>query len=88
MTQYMPILVRHDGEEYGILLLGDTKLKYQSIFPSDLFSYQKLHETYVEALDYLESIWIKITNKIETNAFYVEMVRQREYMTAEVCGSC
>jgi hypothetical protein len=88
MTQYMPILVRNDGEEYGILLLGDSKYKYQSVFPSDLFNYQKLHETYLDALDYLESIWIKITNKMEVNAFYVEMVRQREYMALEPCGHC
>lgn len=88
MTQYMSILVRHDGEEYGILLLGDTKPKYQTIFPSDMFQFQMIHDTYLEALDYLESIWIKMTNKIETNAFYVEMVRQRQYLSMEACGTC
>lgn len=88
MTQYMSILVRNDGEEYGILLLGDVKQKYQSIFPSDLFHFQMLHETWEDALDYLEDIWIKMTNKIEINAFYIEMIRQRQYGDLEACGSC
>jgi hypothetical protein len=84
----MSILVRNDGEEYGILLLGDVKQKYQSIFPSDLFHFQMLHETWEDALDYLEDIWIKMTNKIEINAFYIEMIRQRQYGDLEACGSC
>jgi hypothetical protein len=89
VTQYMSILVRKDGEEFGVLFLGDTNYTFQSVFPSDLFSYQKLHETYLEALEYLESIWKRFTIPQKENAFYIEMVRQREHLTtAEDYGIC
>lgn len=83
VPQYMTLLIRKDGEEFGVFFYGSKRNKYRSIFPFDLADKEAMHETVELAIEYIGTIYQAHNNIVnQPKRFCQEMVRQREHVIA------
>ncbi len=89
VPQYITLLVRRDGEEFGIFSHGHKISKYQSVFPSDLYHHGLVHDSMDQAIAYMSKIWQNYTKAKDASDFAVEMIRQVQYsQSEEYCHVC
>lgn len=89
VPQYMTMLIRKDGEEFGVFYYGDRIKKFLSVFPSDLFQHGACHDSVDQAIEYMGTVWQSVNNIVDNTAFAIEMVRQREHVAVvNYCGTC
>lgn len=66
---YRTILVRRDGQEFGLFNYGGQPIRFRSIFPSDLHQHETVHDSAADALEHLNKVWMQDNNTTDENAF-------------------
>jgi hypothetical protein len=76
---YRTILVRNDGQEFGLFNYGGRPVKFRSIFPGDLRQHELTHDTAVDALNHINKVWMQDSNTTDDTAFGFRIEAQKAF---------
>jgi hypothetical protein len=79
---YVTVLVRNDGNEFGMFSYGGINPQFRSIFPPDLHQNEKVHATAADAYSHINGVWMENNGVTDTHALGLLIHRQQEHVNA------